>query len=298
MGNTRADTLSTFDKPWAYVVLTKPDVTFLVVITTVAGFYLGSTGPLDWVLMLHTLGGTLLVAGGTAALNQYVERKMDAVMRRTASRPLPSGLLQPKDVLIFGLGTIVAGAAWLALLVNGLAALVALATCVLYLGLYTPLKTRTTLSTAVGAIPGALPPLIGWAAARGSLSLGGWVLFAILFFWQFPHFMAIAWMYREDYARAGIRMLPVVDRKGDSTFRQIIWTSAVLVWVSALPAVLGMAGKYYFFGALILGMILLQVGLWANRTRTNARAKWLMHATVAHIPLLLAWLIVNRLITR
>ncbi len=298
MSDTRADTLSAFDKPWAYVALTKPDVTFLVVITTIAGFYLGSTGPIDWVLMLQTLGGTLLVACGTAALNQYVERKMDAVMRRTASRPLPSGLLQPREVLIFGVCTIVAGAAWLAFLVNGLAALVALATSVLYLGLYTPLKTRTTLSTAVGAIPGALPPLIGWAAARGSLSLGGWVLFAILFFWQFPHFMAIGWMYREDYARAGIRMLPVVDRKGDSTFRQIIWTSAVLVWVSALPAVVGMAGKYYFFGALLLGMILLQVGLWANRTRTNARAKWLMHATVAHIPLLLAWLIVDRLITR
>ena len=298
MSDTRADALSAFDKPWAYVVLTKPDVTFLVVITTIAGFYLGSNGPIDWVLMLHTLTGTLLVACGTAAMNQYVEREMDALMRRTASRPLPSGLLQPKEVLLFGLSTIVVGAAWLALLVNGLAALVALATSVLYLGLYTPLKTRTTLSTAVGAIPGALPPLIGWAAARGSLSLGGWVLFAILFFWQFPHFMAIAWMYREDYARAGIRMLPVVDRKGDSTFRQIIWTSAVLVWVSALPAVVGMADKYYFFGALILGMILLQVGLWANRTRTNARAKWLMHATVAHIPLLLAWLIVDRLIAR
>ncbi|HEY3936789.1 MAG TPA: heme o synthase [Bryobacteraceae bacterium] len=298
MSDTRADTLSAFDKPWAYVVLTKPDVTFLVVITTIAGFYLGSNGPIDWVLMLHTLAGTLLVACGTAAMNQYVERKMDAVMRRTASRPLPSGLLQPKEVLFFGLSTIVSGAMWLALLVNGLAALVALTTSVLYLGLYTPLKTRTTLSTAVGAIPGALPPLIGWAAARGSLSLGGWVLFAILFFWQFPHFMAIGWMYREDYARAGIRMLPVVDLKGDSTFRQIIWTSAVLVWVSALPAVVGMAGKYYFFGALILGMILLQVGLWANRTRTNTRAKWLMHATVAHIPLLLAWLIVDRLITR
>jgi heme o synthase len=298
MDDTRAATLSAFDKPWAYVVLTKPDVTFLVVITTIAGFYLASNGPIDWVLMLHTLAGTLLVACGTAAMNQYVERKMDALMRRTASRPLPSGLLQPKEVLLFGLSTILVGAAWLALLVNGLAALVALATSLLYLGLYTPLKTRTTLSTAVGAIPGALPPLIGWAAARGSLSMGGWVLFAILFFWQFPHFMAIAWIYREDYARAGIRMLPVVDRKGDATFRQIIWTSAVLVWVSALPAVVGMAGKYYFFGALILGMILLQVGLWANRTRTNVRAKWLMHATVAHIPLLLAWLIVDRLITR
>lgn len=298
MNELRANTLSGFERPWAYVTLTKPDVTFLVVITTVAGFYLGSRGPLDWPLLLHTLGGTLLVAGGTAALNQYIEREMDSLMRRTAARPLPSGLLQPREVLIFGLSTIVVGALWLLLAVNWLAALVAVSTSVLYLGLYTPLKTRTTLSTAVGAIPGALPPLIGWAAARGSLSLGGWVLFAILFFWQFPHFMAIAWIYREDYARAGIQMLPVVDKKGDATFRQIIMTSAILVWVSALPSVVGMAGIGYFFGALVLGMILLQVGLWANRSRTNLRAKWLMHATVAHIPILLLWLVLDRLITR
>jgi protoheme IX farnesyltransferase len=166
---------------------------------------------------------------------------------------------------------------------------------VLYLGVYTPLKTRTPLATAVGAIPGALPPLIGWAAARGSLSVGGWVLFAILFFWQFPHFMAIAWMYREDYARAGIKMLPVVEPKGDSTFRQIVTTSAILVWVSALPSVIGMTGISYFFAALVLGMLLLQVSLWANRSRTNVRAKWLMHATVAHIPILLCWMIADRL---
>ncbi len=296
--NERVGTLSGFERPWAYVALTKPDVTFLVVITTVAGFYLGSRGPLDWPLLLHTLGGTLLVAAGTAALNQYIEREMDSVMRRTAARPLPSGTLQPREVLIFGVGTIVLGGIWLLLAVNWLSALVALLTSTLYLGLYTPLKTRTTLSTAVGAIPGALPPLIGWAAAHGSLSLGGWVLFAILFFWQFPHFMAIAWMYREDYARAGIQMLPVVDKNGDATFRQIITTSAILAWVSALPSVLGMAGIHYFFGALLLGMILLQVGLWANRSRTNTRAKWLMHATVAHIPILLAWLVLDRLIAR
>jgi protoheme IX farnesyltransferase len=282
-------------KAWSYVVLTKPDVTFLVVITTVAGFYLGSTGPLDWILLLNTLFATMLVAGGTAALNQYIERDMDSVMRRTAARPLPAGILQPRDAVIFGVGTIVAGAVWLALAVNGIAALVALATTVLYLGLYTPLKTRTPLATAVGAIPGALPPLIGWAAARGSLSLGGWVLFAILFFWQFPHFMAIAWMYREDYARAGIKMLPVVEPKGDSTFRQIVTTSAILVWVSALPSVIGMTGISYFFAALVLGMLLLQVSLWANRSRTNVRAKWLMHATVAHIPILLCWMIADRL---
>src|SRR5271170_1760287 len=298
MSNTRADTITAFEKPWAYVVLTKPDVTFLVVITTVAGLYLGSTGPKDWARLAHTLFGTLLVAGGTAALNQYVERDMDAVMRRTAARPLPTGTLKPSEVLIFGVVTIVLGTAWLALAVSLLAALVALVTSLSYLALYTPLKTRTTLATAVGAIPGALPPLIGWAAARGSLSLGGWVLFAILFFWQFPHFMAIAWIYREDYARAGIRMLPVVDKKGDATFRQIIMTSAILVWVSALPSVVGMAGIGYFFGALVLGMILLQVGLWANRSRTNLRAKWLMHATVAHIPILLLWLVLDRLISR
>jgi protoheme IX farnesyltransferase len=295
MNELRADAFAPMEKSWAYVVLTKPDVTFLVVITTVAGFYLGSRGPLDWPLLLHTVCGTMLVAGGTAALNQYFERQMDAIMRRTASRPLPTGLLQPREVLFFGIATSALGAAWLAIAANLLACLVALAACLLYLGLYTPLKVRTTLATAVGAVPGALPPLIGWAAAHGSLSLGGWVLVAIVFFWQFPHFMAIAWMYREDYARAGIRMLPVVDPKGDATFRQIVCTSAILVWVSALPSVVGMAGIHYFFGSLILGMVLLQVGLWANRTRTNARAKWLMHATVAHIPILLVWMILDRL---
>src|SRR6185437_1734611 len=296
-GRVRAAVVSnSSSKLWSYVVLTKPDVTFLVVITTVAGFYLGSTGAIDWSLMLNTLFATMLVAGGTAALNQYVEREMDAVMRRTASRPLPAGSLQPRDAVIFGVSTIVGGALWLALAVNGLSALVALATSVLYLGAYTPLKTRTPLATAVGAIPGALPPLIGWAAARGSLSLGGWVLSAILFFWQFPHFMAIAWMYREDYARAGIKMLPVVDPKGNSTFRQIVMTSAILVWVSALPTVIGMTGISYFFAALALGMLLLQVSLWANRHRTNVRAKWLMHAPVAHIPILLCWMIAHRLV--
>src|SRR5215472_3511964 len=297
MNGTRVDALSAMDKPWAYVVLTKPDVTFLVAITTVAGFYLGSPGALDWIRLLHTVAGTLLVASGTAALNQYVEREMDALMRRTAARPLPSGQLQPREVLAFGAATVATGALWLGFAVNWLSALVALTTTLLYLGLYTPLKTRTAFSTAVGAIPGALPPMIGWAAAHGTLSLGGWVLFAILFVWQFPHFMSIAWMYREDYKRAGIRMLPVNDSKGDRTFRQIVMASAVLVWVSALPSVIGMASIRYFFGALILGMLLLQAGLWANRARTNVRAKWLMHATVAHIPLLLLWLIIDRLMT-
>ncbi len=295
MSESRVAVVPSVSKLWCYVVLTKPDVTFLVVITTVAGFYLGSSGPLNWLLLLHTLCGTMLVAGGTAALNQYVERDMDAMMRRTALRPLPTGHLQPREVLVFGIGAILVGVTWLLTMVNSLAALIALATCLLYLGAYTPLKKRTPLATAVGAFPGALPPLIGWAAATGSVSLGGWILFAILFFWQFPHFMSIAWMYREDYARAGIKMLPVVDPKGDATFAQVIWTSAVLVPVSLLPSLIGIAGIRYFFGALVLGMILLQAGLWANRTRTNVRAKWLMHATVAHIPLLLGFMIADKL---
>jgi protoheme IX farnesyltransferase len=294
METERAESLI-LEKSWAYVVLTKPDVTFLVVITTVAGFYLGSPGPIEWLRLVHTLLGTMLVAGGTAALNQYIERDMDAAMRRTAQRPLPIGALEPLEVKVFGLGAVAAGTLWLAVAVNLLAAGIALATCLLYLGVYTPLKTRTTLATAVGALPGALPPLIGWAAASGSLSMGGWALFAILFFWQFPHFLAIAWMYREDYARAGIRMLPTVDPSGDATFLQIIVTSAILVPVSLLPSVIGIAGIRYFFGALVLGMILLQVSVWAARYRSNARAKWLMHATVTHIPLLLGWMVFDKL---
>ena len=296
MSNERAAAVSALDKPWAYVVLTKPDVTFLVVITTVAGYYLGSMGPMDLTRLAITLCATLLVAGGTAALNQYIEREMDAVMRRTASRPLPTGVLHAREVLAFGIGTVVVGTVWLALAVNWLSALIALATSLSYLCAYTPLKTRSTLATAVGAIPGALPPLIGWAAARGAITEGAWLLFAILFVWQFPHFMAIAWMYREDYKRAGIQMLPVVDASGDITFRVILSMSAVLVPLSLLPFVMGMTGMSYFFGALTLGVLLLQVGFWANRNRTNVRAKWLMHATVAHIPLLLLWMTLDKAI--
>src|ERR1700689_4187418 len=261
METERAAAVAAYDKPWAYVVLTKPDVTFLVVITTVAGFYLGSAGSMEWWRLAQTLCGTLLVAGGTAALNQYIERDMDSVMRRTAARPLPTGILQPNEVLWFGVATIIAGTLWLALAIKALAAFLGLATSVSYLAAYTPLKTRTTLATAVGAIPGALPPLIGWAAARGNLSGGAWVLFAILFVWQFPHFMAIAWMYREDYARAGILMLPVVDPSGHSTSRQMVIYASTLIPASLFPCLLGMTGKIYGVGALLLGCWFLYSGI-------------------------------------
>jgi protoheme IX farnesyltransferase len=279
----------------AYVALTKPDVSFLVLMTTAAGFYMGARGPIAWLHMAHVVFGTMLIAGGTAALNHYIERDSDGSMRRTASRPLPSGLLQPREALLFGVVLAVAGAVDLYFVAGMLAAGLGVATCLSYLLAYTPLKKRTVWATFVGAFPGAIPPMIGWVAATGSLDRGAWLLFAILFLWQFPHFHAIAWMYREDYARARILMLPVVDREGTRTFRQIILYAAGLVGVSLLPVLLGLAGIVYFFGALVSCTALVQVCLWAASNKTNTRAKWLMHATVMHIPLLLGLMIYDKI---
>jgi protoheme IX farnesyltransferase len=281
-------------RPALYLALTKPDVSFLVVMTTVAGYALGTRGPLDWMRMAHTVFGTTLIAAGTSALNHYFERDTDAVMRRTASRPLPSGQLRPREAFWFGMSLISIGTLYLALATNTLATLLGVATSVVYLCAYTPLKRKTTLATMVGAFPGAVPPLIGWAAARGTIGLDAWILFAILFLWQFPHFDAIAWVYREDYARAGIKMLPVVDREGKRTFREILVTAALLVPVSLLPALTGLAGAHYFFGALVLGIMLVEVCLWAAASKSNIRAKWLMHATVLHLPVLLGLLIYDK----
>jgi len=294
VNTTRAVAAPTTTRAMAYVVLTKPDVSFLVVMTTLAGFALGTVGPLDWWRMALTVMGTTLVAAGTSALNQYIERASDALMRRTASRPLPTGVLPPWEALLFGVGLAAAGTIGLFLAANALAGFLALTTSVTYLGLYTPLKTRTTWATLVGAFPGAMPPLIGWAAARGSLGIGAWVLFAILFLWQVPHFHAISWMYREDYARAGIRMLPVVDPTGDATFGQIIVCAAALVPVSMLASVTGLAGIRYYFLALVVGLLLVEVCLWASAQRTGARAKWLMHATVLHLPILLGLMVFDK----
>jgi heme o synthase len=234
------------------------------------------------------------IAAGTAALNHYLERESDRHMRRTALRPLPSGVLHPWEALAFGVALSVAGALYLYFTVGWLAATVGSAACLSYLLAYTPLKKRTVWATFVGAFPGAAPPMIGWVAASGSLDVGAWLLFAILFLWQFPHFHAISWMYREDYARAGIQMLPVVDRDGKRTFRQILFTAVLLIGVSLLPTALGLAGKVYLLGALVLCVLLLQVCLWAASNKSNARAKWLMHATVLHIPLLFALMVFDK----
>ena len=295
MSTVRAADLTLASRANAYVALTKPDVSFLVLITTAAGYYMGVRGPVSWLRMSHVIFGTLLIAAGTAALNHYLERESDRYMRRTASRPLPSGVLQPGRALAFGVALAMAGAVDLYLAAGLLASGLGVLTCLSYLLAYTPLKKRTVWATFVGAFPGAVPPLIGWAAATGSLDRGAWLLFGILFLWQFPHFYAISWMYREDYARAGILMLPVVDREGTRTFRQIILYATALVGVSLLPAVLGLAGVVYFFGALVVCTALVQVCLWAASNKTNVRAKWLMHATVLHIPLLLGLMIYDKL---
>jgi protoheme IX farnesyltransferase len=263
--------------------------------TAAAGYYMGVRGPVNWLHMTYIVFATLLIAAGTAALNHYIERDSDRYMRRTASRPLPSGLLQPREALLFGLLLSVAGAVGLYIAAGFPASALGVLTCLSYLLAYTPLKKRTVWATFIGAFPGAIPPMIGWVAATGTLDRGAWALFAILFFWQFPHFHAISWMYREDYARAGILVLPVVDREGTRTFRQIVIAAAALVGVSLLPAIMGLAGVVYFFGALVSTTALVQVCLWAAHTKTNTRAKWLMHATVLHIPVLLGLMIYDKI---
>lgn len=277
-----------------YLELTKPEVTSLVLISAAAGFYLGSRGPLDPLLLLHTLIGTALVSGGTAAFNQFFERKDDAKMRRTARRPLPAGRLQPAAALRFAAVLSIAGILYLALLVNLLASFLAAVAWSSYLFLYTPLKKKTVLCTAVGVFPGAVPSLIGWAAVRNGIDVGAWVLYAIVLLWQFPHFLSIAWMYREDYARGRILMLPVVDPTGAATGRQIVLSSTALLAVSVIPTMLGQAGVIYFWGALLLGLAFLQVAIRAAVTRSNMQARRLLHASVVYLPVLLALLMLDK----
>lgn len=277
-----------------YLELTKPEVSSLVVVSTLVGFYVGSLASVDLGLLFHTLVGTALVAGGTGAFNQFLERDDDARMRRTAQRPIPAGRLKPRNAWRFAAALSGGGILYLVFLVNFLAGLLAFLTWASYLFLYTPLKKKTTLCTAVGAFPGAMPPLIGWAAARNELSPEAWVLYAILFLWQFPHFLSIAWMYREDYARGGILMLPVVDTKGTATGRHIVFYALALFPVGLAPTLLGMAGVIYFVGALILGAAFLRFAIRVAVSRSNLHAKHLLHASVAYLPLLFALLMLDK----
>ncbi|MBA3513389.1 MAG: protoheme IX farnesyltransferase [Pyrinomonadaceae bacterium] len=278
----------------AYTELTKPRITFLIVLTAAAGFALATRGRIDYLRLVSAMIGIGLLSSGIATLNQYIERDLDALMRRTSDRPLPSGKLLPREALVFGAGLTVLAEMYLAVLVNPLTALLGLTVIAAYLFAYTPLKTKTSLSTLVGAFPGAVPPLIGWTAARGELSLDAWVLFAILFLWQFPHFLAIAWMYREDYARAGILMLPVVEPDGRITGQQIVIYTLMLLPVSLLPTALGLSGQVYFFGAILLGLLFLYSSVRAAFSQSRQEARRLLLASVIYLPLLFILMVVNR----
>ena len=288
------DRLSVRERVAAYSELTKPRITFLIVLTSAAGFGMASRGSIDYLSLISALFGIGLLSSGIATLNQYAERDLDGLMRRTATRPLPSGKLLPWEALAFGVTLTILAEAYLLWLVNPLTALLGLTVIAGYLFGYTPLKTRTSLSTLVGAFPGAVPPLIGWAAARGSVSIEAWVLFAILFLWQFPHFLAIAWMYREDYGRAGILMLPVVEPDGRVTAQQIVVYTIMLIPVSVLPTLLGMSGKIYFYSAIILGLLFLYSSLRAALSMSRQHARRLLLASVIYLPLLFILMVINK----
>ncbi len=281
-----------------YISLTKPRITWLILMSTGVGYFFGlrgvSLGQIHWWALLHTVVGTGLVASGTAALNQWYEREADAKMHRTSHRPIPSGRLSANRALAFGMGLAIAGFVELAWFVNLLSGVLGIATLVSYLFFYTPLKQRSWLSTTVGAFPGAMPPMIGFAAASGTLTAEAWVLFAILFLWQFPHFYAIAWMYREDYARAGIRMLPVVEPDGHSTARQIVLCASLLIPVSLAPGLLGMSGKLYLLGALLLGGWFLYSGVRAASDLSILRARGVLLVSVIYLPLLYGLMLLDR----
>jgi heme o synthase len=276
-----------------YIALTKPRVTWLILMSTAMGFYFGAAG-IHWLTLFHAIAGTGLLASGTAALNQWYEREADGKMRRTAGRPLPSGRIRAGGALVFGAALSLAGFAELWAGANLLAALIGAFTLASYLCLYTPLKQRSWLSTTVGALPGAMPPLIGYAAARGALTPEGWVLAGILFLWQFPHFYAIAWMYREDYARAGIAMLPVVEPDGRSTARQMVLYGLALIPVSLAPVWLGMTGRVYLAGAIALGAWFLYADVQAALERTAGRARHVLRVSVLYLPLIYGLMLADR----
>jgi protoheme IX farnesyltransferase len=282
--------------PADYWALMKPRITLMVALTGMVGYVMAGSGSASASRsrLLASFLGTALVAAGASCLNMLLERRTDALMRRTANRPLPASRLSSSDALLFGSGLTSSGLLLLSLLTNPLAALVAAITWASYVLAYTPLKTRTSLATIVGAVPGALPPVIGWASAKNSLDPGALVLFAILFFWQIPHFLAIAWMYREDYARGGILMLPVLDPEGRITGRQAIANSLALTLVSLLPTAAGMAGLVYFAGALLLGLAITAVALRAALLRTPGSIRALFAASILYLAALCGLLLLNR----
>jgi heme o synthase len=286
--------LSFNEKLAAYFELTKPRITSLVVLSALAGFALGSPSSIDWIRLLHTAIGVALLSGGINALNQYWERDLDALMQRTKIRPLPAGRLAAGAALLFGAAVTLIGEAYLAWFINPLTAFWGFVAMASYLFLYTPLKTRTHWCTFIGAFPGALPPLLGWAAARNEVGVEAATLFGIMFLWQFPHFHAIATMFREDYALAGIRMLPVIEPDGKATARQIVGYTIALLPVSLLPTFLHFSGWFYLGGAVVLGAWFLHASVAAARQPTLEQSRRLLRVSVIYLPLLLGLMTLNR----
>jgi protoheme IX farnesyltransferase len=288
-----------------YTELMKPELTFLSVLSAVCGFYLGIQGGFNIWLFVHTVMGTGLLGGGLGALNQYIEREYDAMMRRTERRPLPAGRLLPLEVLVFGTILSLVGILELTFFTNYLTGYLAGLTFVSYIFFYTPLKRVTPFSTIIGAIPGALPPMIGWTAARGSITIEAWILFAILFCWQMPHFLSLAWMYRKDYTRAGYKLLTVVDPTGIRSNRQILLFTLALIPVSILTTIFGLTGIYYLVGAVVLGLGFLYFGILLNTftkkiaseptAQINVLSRRLFFASLIYLPLLMILMSADKL---
>jgi heme o synthase len=274
--------------------LVKARLTLLVLLTTAVGFYLGAENPINYAALFHTVFGTAAAAAGAAALNQWWEYKLDALMQRTRSRPVPAGRMRPRDAVILGAALSIFGVTYLAFVCNALSSILAAITIIVYIFAYTPLKRLSTFNTALGAVPGALPPMIGWAAARGTLNAGAWMLFAILFFWQLPHFFAIAWMYREDYARAGFQMISSDDRSGERSASQSVFFCMLLFVVAGLPAFLGIATIFYLLAELILGGVFVAVAMRFLKTRAVSDARRLFITSIIYLPLLLGALVLSK----
>jgi heme o synthase len=291
---TNISNVSSGEKIAAYLELTKPRIAIMLVLTAAAGFYLGGK-TFDLALFANSMIAITLLAFGVSTLNQYWERESDKLMERTATRPLPTGKVSPNEALVFGIGLCVVAEVYLLLAANVLTAILGLAVIVGYVLIYTPLKSRTSMSTAVGAIPGALPPLLGFTAASNEISLFAWITFAILFFWQFPHFLAIAWMYREQYGKAGILMLPVIEPSGKITARQIVIFAVLTLIVSVLPYVFGFAGIIYLIGAVILGLWFLYESIKMARQKSDSQARKLLRVSVIYLPLIYLILVLNHL---
>ena len=274
--------------------LVKARLTLLVLLTTAVGFYLGAESPINFAALWHAVLGTAAAAAGAAALNQWWEYKLDALMQRTRSRPIPAGRMPPRDALVLGTALSIFGVTYLAFVCNALSAVLAAITIIIYIFAYTPLKRVSTFNTALGAVPGALPPMIGWAAARGTLNAGAWMLFAILFFWQLPHFFAIAWMYRDDYARAGFQMISSDDPSGERSASQSVFFCMILFVVAGLPAFLGIATVFYLLAELILGGVFIAVAMRFLKTRTRSDARRLFITSIIYLPLLLGALVLSK----